>query len=125
MKNWLHAPYDEIDNMTFEEAKELIKKQIKLGHEDGDYRPREHMTKALEMLLERAEKGEKIMIHETDTEKETKNLISELTKDDNLYVNLPDLIERFVEVDEYYNHEPWNLMQILANINMIIPVKIN
>ena len=65
------------------------------------------------------------MIHEADMEKETKNLISELTKDDNLYINLSELIERFVEVDEYYNHEPWNLMQILTNINMIIPVKIN
>ena len=59
MKNWLHAPYDEIDNMTFEEAKELIKKQIKIGNEDGEFKPRKHMTKALEMLLERAEKGEK------------------------------------------------------------------
>ena len=64
------------------------------------------------------------MLNKEDIEKETKKRIEKLTKDDNLYVNLSELVERFVEVDEYYNHEPWNLLQILSNINMIIPIEI-
>ena len=42
----------------------------------------------------------------------------------NKYVNLKELILRFTEIDEYYNHEPWSLNQILANINLLVPVEI-
>ena len=34
-----------------------------------------------------------------------------------------ELVERFVEVDKEFHGEPWNIKQILANINMIIPVE--
>lgn len=54
---------------------------------------------------------------------QTEEYIRELTRDADLYVNLTELVERFVEIDEYYNHEDWNLMQILANINMVDHVK--
>ena len=47
-----------------------------------------------------------------------------MTENPNKYVNLKELVERFIEVDEYYNHEPWNLEQIIANINIIVPVEI-
>ena len=50
---------------------------------------------------------------------QTEEYIRELTRDTELYVNLSELVERFVEIDEYYNHEDWNLMQILANIKML------
>lgn len=55
MKDWLHASDEEINNMTFEEAKEIVKRQISLGHKTGDFRPRAHMTKALEIILDKAE----------------------------------------------------------------------
>ena len=58
-------------------------------------------------------------------EKELKDMISEFTEDESLYINKADLVNRFVEVDEEYNHESWNLMQILANINLIVEVKLN
>lgn len=45
--------------------------------------------------------------------------LRDLTKDTELYVRLSELVERFVDIDEYYNHEDWNLMQILANIKML------
>ena len=54
MKDWLYASDEEVANMTFEEATELIKKHIKLGHESGEFRPRKHITRALEMVLEKA-----------------------------------------------------------------------
>ena len=43
--------------------------------------------------------------------------------DENKTVPIRDLVERFVDVDKEFNGEPWNIMQILKNINMIIPVE--
>ena len=55
MKLWRLASKKEIDNMTFEEAVEIVMTQVELGHRTGDFRPREHMTKALEIVLAKAE----------------------------------------------------------------------
>lgn len=38
-------------------------------------------------------------------------------------VPISELVERFIEVDKEYSGRPWNLLQILSNINMIIPVE--
>ena len=57
-----------------------------------------------------------------------------LRQDDNLFyeekmmdtsktIPIRDLVERFVDVDKEFNGEPWNIMQILKNIDMIIPVE--
>lgn len=54
MKDWLHSTNEEVENMTFEEAKEIVERQIALGHNKGEYRPRKHMTKALEIILNAA-----------------------------------------------------------------------
>lgn len=62
-------------------------------------------------------------MNKEEYEKELKDMISEFTEGKSLYINKADLVNRFVEVDEEYNHEPWNLMQILANINLIVGVK--
>lgn len=63
------------------------------------------------------------MYNEEYYKEQTEEYIKELTRDTDLYINVSELVERFVEVDEEYNHEDWNLMQILANINMLVPVK--
>ena len=55
----------------------------------------------------------------TEQEEEYIKELRDLTKNTELYVNLSELVERFVDIDEYYNHEDWNLMQILANIKML------
>lgn len=47
-----------------------------------------------------------------------------MTENPNMYVNLKDLTERFIRIDEEYNHEPWNLEQILANVRMIGTIEI-
>lgn len=54
MKDWKYCSDKEIENMTFEEAKEIIERQIALGHSNGEFRPRKHMTKALEIVLSKA-----------------------------------------------------------------------
>ena len=38
-------------------------------------------------------------------------------------VSISDLVERFIGIDKEFEGRPWNILQILANINMIIPVE--
>lgn len=55
-------------------------------------------------------------------------------KEDNLYyekrmmetdktIPISELVERFIEVDKEFKGESWNILQILANINIIVPVE--
>ena len=41
----------------------------------------------------------------------------------NKTVPISDLIERFIEIDKEFEGRHWNILQILTNINMIIPVE--
>lgn len=38
-------------------------------------------------------------------------------------VPISDLVERFIGIDKEFKGRPWNILQILANINMIIPIE--
>ena len=49
--------------------------------------------------------------------------IHDMTREENAWVNVKELVERFVEMDNHFNNEPWTLEQILANINVFIPEK--
>ena len=60
--------------------------------------------------------------YENCMDDELKNKIKDMKKADG-FVSTSDLVDRFVDVDEYYHHEPWNLRQIIANIDILIPVK--
>lgn len=64
-------------------------------------------------------------MNKEEYKEELKDMIADYTEDESLYINKADLVRRFVSVDEEYNHEPWNLMQILANVNMIVEKRIN
>lgn len=57
-------------------------------------------------------------------DKETKDLLEEL-KQSNGYISISELAKRFEEIDELYNHELWNLQQILSNINLHVPVELD
>ena len=58
MKDWKHATQQEIDNMTFEEAVEIVQKQIDMGEkrvgDGGKWCARAHTTHAYQMILDRA-----------------------------------------------------------------------
>lgn len=41
----------------------------------------------------------------------------------NKTIPIKDLVERFIEIDKEYNNQSWNILQILTNINMIIPIE--
>lgn len=43
--------------------------------------------------------------------------------DKNKTVPIRDLVERFVSIDKEFHGEPWNIRQILTNMDMIIPVE--
>lgn len=38
-------------------------------------------------------------------------------------IPISDLVKRFIDIDKYYKGKPWNIRQILANIDIIIPVE--
>ena len=57
-------------------------------------------------------------------DKETKDLLEEL-KQSSGYISISELAKRFEEIDELYNHELWNLQQILSNINLHVPVELD
>ena len=38
-------------------------------------------------------------------------------------VSIKDLAEHFIETDNEFCNEPWNIRQILSNIRIIVPVE--
>lgn len=38
-------------------------------------------------------------------------------------VSIKDLAEHFIETDNEFGNEPWNIRQILSNIRIIVPVE--
>lgn len=42
---------------------------------------------------------------------------------DNKTIPVAELVERMVEIDKEFNGQPWNILQILMNIDMIIPLE--
>ena len=56
----------------------------------------------------------------TEYEKELNHLKERILKDGDTLVSKRDLLERFCEVDKEYDGSPWNLLQILTNIHILI-----
>ena len=40
----------------------------------------------------------------------------------NEYLRIGDIVDLLKENDEFYNHEPWTLEQIFANLNLLVGV---
>lgn len=57
---------------------------------------------------------------EEQFDEDTNELLEEM-KNCKGYISVSKLTERFEEADKYFNHESWNLKQILSNINLFIP----
>jgi hypothetical protein len=56
----------------------------------------------------------------TNYEIDLNDLKEQIIEDGDTLVSKRDLLERFCEMDKEYNSEPWNLLQILANINILV-----
>lgn len=53
-------------------------------------------------------------------EKDLNKLKERILKDGDTLLTKRELLERFCEVDKEYNGSPWNLLQILTNIHILI-----
>lgn len=53
-------------------------------------------------------------------EKNLNELKEQIFKEGNTLISKQDLLERFVEIDNEYKNSHWNLLQILANIDILI-----
>lgn len=42
---------------------------------------------------------------------------------DNKTIPVAELVERMVTIDKEFNGRPWNILQILTNIDMIVPLE--
>ena len=52
-------------------------------------------------------------------------VLRDLKEREDEYIRIGDIVERFTDVDEYYNNTPWTLKQILNNINILMSEKIS
>ena len=108
--------------MTKEYAIEMIK-AIKNGlHETGkDFPYRDEIIpiakEALEMAITALEREP---CEYKEYEKDLNELKKQILEEGNVLVSKQDLLERFIKIDHDYSHRPWNLLQILANINILI-----
>lgn len=50
---------------------------------------------------------------------ELKKVRAELLEREDQYITFKDLVERFDEVDKEFSGEPWNLLQIYTNFNIL------
>lgn len=53
-------------------------------------------------------------------QKELNDVRQKLLSRPDQYITFRDLVERFDDVDEYFNHSSWNLLQIYNNFNILI-----
>ena len=59
----------------------------------------------------------------TEYEKDLNELKEQILKEGNTLLTKRDLLERFCKIDKEYNGSSWNLLQILANINILIGIE--
>jgi hypothetical protein len=60
------------------------------------------------------------MNKETEYEKDLNEMKEQILKEGDTLLTKRDLLERFCKIDKEYDGRPWNLLQILANINILI-----
>lgn len=60
---------------------------------------------------------------DVEYEKDLNKLKEQILKEGDTVLTKRDLLERFCEIDKKYNGSPWNLLQILSNINILIGVE--
>lgn len=63
---------------------------------------------------------EQTFCKDAEYEKDLNEVKEQILKESNTLVSKRDLFERFCEIDKEYKGHPWNLLQILANINILI-----
>ena len=121
-RKWYQIGYRDGENINIEKIKAINK-------EMADYLFEKYCIEGFDEALDRIfkkyldlSKDSNGKTNENCMDDELKNKIKDIKEADG-FVSISDLVDRFVDVDEYYHHEPWNLRQIIANIDILIPVK--
>ena len=72
------------------------------------------------MVVDTKEKLEQEPCEYKEYEKDLNKLKAQILEEGDTLVSKQDLLDRFVEVDREYKNSPWNLLQILTNIDLLI-----
>lgn len=59
----------------------------------------------------------------TSYKKDLNDLKEQILEDGDTLLTKRELLERFCEIDKEYKGRPWNLLQILANIDILVGEK--
>lgn len=121
-RKWYQIGYRDGENINIEKIKEI-------NEEMEDYLFEKYCIEGFDEMLDRIfkkyldlSKDSNGKANENCMDDELKNKIKDMKEADG-FVSISDLVDRFVDVDDYYHHEPWNIRQIVANIDILIPVK--
>ena len=63
-------------------------------------------------------------MNKDEYEEELKELLDKMKQEEG-YVEVSALAERFEGIDNEFDHSSWNLLQILTNIDIFIPLRLN
>ena len=63
-------------------------------------------------------------MNKDEYEEELKELLHKMKQEEG-YVGVSALAERFEGIDNEFDHSSWNLLQILTNIDIFIPLRLN
>lgn len=74
-----------------------------------------------EKILERKEILDYLEDTELFSRSDLRNADNTLNNNQSVPVN--ELAERFIKIDKEFSGRPWNILQILSQINMIVPVE--
>lgn len=101
--------YNEISNITFrtDTGREVV--------------PVDRLAGIINGLIAKEEEN----IQDKISSKDHESYIESLTLDKNLYVSLQELTDRFIDIDNEFDHELWDLHQILANFMMLTRTSLN
>lgn len=64
-------------------------------------------------------------LKDENDKRKLEQIYDELDSEENAYISVRRLIQLFVKLDEEYNHQPWDLLQILRCIDVICPIYID
>ena len=116
MKTLIRAVEADLDLLTFQIGKCTVevKKSIKNVREGID---------TLKDLLKKRDADNSLK--DENYKRKLEQIYDELDSEENACIPVRRLIQLFVKLDEEYNHQPWDLLQILRCIDVICPIYVD
>lgn len=93
---------------------------IKIDGKEAVEFDRDEMANFKKWLFEELKNAGQVPCKDAKYKKDLNELKKQILEEGDTSVSKRDLLERFCGIDKEYNGSPWNLSQILANINILI-----